>query len=80
MPRKAKLYTSESAFDEAVQTLEAHFNIEAPQKWCEKERAISGEHEGKLILLLPDQGSFKANHMFSSTTDFDSTWFEEGGE
>jgi hypothetical protein len=85
MPRKAKLYTSESAFDKAVEMLEAHFNVEAPAKWCEKEKVLSGENEGKFVLPLPDHGSFKANHMFSSTTDFNAKWLdtvvvEEGEE
>jgi len=76
MPAKAKLYSTESGFDAAVETLEDHFELSSG-RWCPKEQVLSGADEGKYILPLPNAGNYKADHMFSGTVDFDGSWSNE---
>ena len=76
MPAKAKLYSTESAFDSAASALESHFSLDAGQ-WCPKEQVKTGGDEDKYILPLPDRGSFKANHLLSGVVDYDGSWIYE---
>ena len=75
MPAKAKLYSTESEFDSAVSNLEDHFGLNAGQ-WCPKEQVPNGDDQGKYILPLPAQGSFKADHILSGTVEFDGSWLD----
>ena len=73
MPAKAKLYSTESGFRTAVETLEDHFGLNEGQ-WCPTEQVQNGDDEGKFILPLPTHGSFKADHLLSGTVDYDGAW------
>jgi len=74
MPAKAKLYTTESGFDDAVSTLESRFSLNAGG-YCPKEQVSKdGDDKDKYVLPLQDKGRFKANHLFSGVVDYDASW------
>lgn len=75
---KAKLYASKSGFTARVNALTAHFELKEGQRWCpEMKVEDGGEDDGKWIVPLPVEGTYKADHLVSGIVEYNYGWHDE---
>jgi len=75
---KAKLYSTRSAWLTRYNALIAHFELDGDERWsAEMKVGDDGDDDGKWILPLPTDGSFKADHLVTGPlVDYNYDWHE----
>ena len=74
--KKAKLYSTRSAWLTQYNALTAHFELNETQRWsAEMKVEDGGDDDGKWILPIPTEGTYKADHLVTGPlVDYDFDW------